>query len=103
VTIVPEATHLFEEPGAPEQVACLAASWFSTLRQLPQTMSLCILLYKNRAESIRIANDTPYALAAYICSKDPTRSAGVGRGADGLRDPLEIKAGLRVNGALTHS
>jgi len=27
--IVPEATHLFEEPGALERVAELAASWFA--------------------------------------------------------------------------
>jgi putative phosphoribosyl transferase len=26
--IVPGATHLFEEPGALEQVAALAANWF---------------------------------------------------------------------------
>jgi dienelactone hydrolase len=31
--IVPGATHLFEEPGALEQVVCLAAGWFS--RYLP--------------------------------------------------------------------
>lgn len=29
LAIVPGATHLFEEPGALEQVAALAASWFS--------------------------------------------------------------------------
>jgi pimeloyl-ACP methyl ester carboxylesterase len=33
LAIVPGATHLFEEPGALEQVAQLAASWF--LRYLP--------------------------------------------------------------------
>jgi hypothetical protein len=27
--IVPEATHLFEEPGALERVAVLAAEWFT--------------------------------------------------------------------------
>ncbi len=32
--IVPGATHLFEEPGALEQVARLAAQWFG--RFLPQ-------------------------------------------------------------------
>jgi putative phosphoribosyl transferase len=26
--VVPEATHLFEEPGALEQVAALAVDWF---------------------------------------------------------------------------
>lgn len=29
LAIVPEATHLFEEPGALEQVASLAAAWFT--------------------------------------------------------------------------
>ena len=27
--IIPEATHLFEEPGALEKVARLASSWFA--------------------------------------------------------------------------
>lgn len=30
IEIVPKATHLFEEPGALEQVAILASSWFTT-------------------------------------------------------------------------
>jgi hypothetical protein len=29
LVIVPGATHLFEEPGTLEQVAALAAQWFS--------------------------------------------------------------------------
>jgi hypothetical protein len=29
LTIVPGATHLFEEPGALEEVARLAAEWFT--------------------------------------------------------------------------
>jgi hypothetical protein len=33
LTIVPGATHLFEEPGTLEQVATLAAQWFTD--QLP--------------------------------------------------------------------
>jgi hypothetical protein len=28
LSIIPGATHLFEEPGALERVASLAASWF---------------------------------------------------------------------------
>jgi putative phosphoribosyl transferase len=28
LTIVPHATHLFEEPGALEEVACMAGDWF---------------------------------------------------------------------------
>jgi putative phosphoribosyl transferase len=30
LAVVPGATHLFEEPGAMEQVASLASSWFTT-------------------------------------------------------------------------
>jgi hypothetical protein len=30
LVIVPHATHLFEEPGALEQVAALAREWFTT-------------------------------------------------------------------------
>jgi pimeloyl-ACP methyl ester carboxylesterase len=33
LAVVPGATHLFEEPGALEQVAALAAGWF--MRHLP--------------------------------------------------------------------
>jgi hypothetical protein len=29
LVVVPDATHLFEEPGALEQVAELAARWFA--------------------------------------------------------------------------
>ena len=28
ITVIPGATHLFEEPGALEKVAALAAGWF---------------------------------------------------------------------------
>jgi putative phosphoribosyl transferase len=35
--IVPGATHLFEEPGALEEVAALAAGWF--LRYMPRNES----------------------------------------------------------------
>jgi len=30
LAVVPQATHLFEEPGTLEQVAELAARWFGT-------------------------------------------------------------------------
>ncbi|HEY6937494.1 MAG TPA: hypothetical protein VI424_10100, partial [Terriglobales bacterium] len=30
LTIVPQATHLFEEPGALEEVSRLAREWFQT-------------------------------------------------------------------------
>jgi aldehyde dehydrogenase (NAD+) len=39
---------------------------------------LCILPYDNEEEAIRIANDTPYGLAAYVWSKDPARARQVG-------------------------
>ncbi len=35
--IIPNATHLFEEPGALEQVARLARQWFQTYLRLPYT------------------------------------------------------------------
>jgi aldehyde dehydrogenase (NAD+) len=39
---------------------------------------LCILPYSSEEEAIRIANDTPYGLAAYVWSKDPARARQVG-------------------------
>ena len=52
---------------------------------------LCILPYRSEQEAIRIANDTPYGLAAYIWSKDLARAAHVGR---------RIRAGqITINGA----
>jgi len=52
---------------------------------------LCILPYKSEEEAIRIANDTPYGLAAYIWSGDLTRAARVGK---------RIRAGqVTINGA----
>jgi aldehyde dehydrogenase (NAD+) len=39
---------------------------------------LCILPYESEEEAIRIANDTPYGLAAYVWSKDPARARQVG-------------------------
>jgi pimeloyl-ACP methyl ester carboxylesterase len=30
LSVIPDATHLFEEPGALERVAKLAADWFTT-------------------------------------------------------------------------
>jgi aldehyde dehydrogenase (NAD+) len=39
---------------------------------------LCILPYQSEEEAIKIANDTPYGLAAYVWSKDPARARHVG-------------------------
>jgi aldehyde dehydrogenase (NAD+) len=39
---------------------------------------LCILPYDSEEEAIRIANDTPYGLAAYVWSKDPARARQIG-------------------------
>jgi len=38
---------------------------------------LCILPYDSEAEAIRIGNDTPYGLAAYVQSGDPARARRV--------------------------
>jgi aldehyde dehydrogenase (NAD+) len=52
---------------------------------------LCILPYKSEEEAIRIANDTPYGLAAYIWSGDLARAARVAK---------RIRAGqVTINGA----
>ncbi|HEV7442101.1 MAG TPA: aldehyde dehydrogenase family protein [Steroidobacteraceae bacterium] len=52
---------------------------------------LAILPYRDEEEAIRIANDTPYGLAAYIWSNDLARAGRVGR---------RIRAGrVTINGA----
>jgi len=52
---------------------------------------LCILPYENEEEAVRIANDTPYGLAAYVWSKDPARARQIG---------MRIRAGqVILNGA----
>ncbi len=52
---------------------------------------LAILPYRDEAEAIRIANDTPYGLQAYVWSKDLARADRVGR---------RIRAGrVTLNGA----
>src|SRR5262249_24766660 len=51
---------------------------------------LTILPYESEAEAIRIANDTPYGLQAYVWSKDVARASRVGR---------RIRAGrITING-----
>ncbi|HEY5103046.1 MAG TPA: aldehyde dehydrogenase family protein, partial [Steroidobacteraceae bacterium] len=40
---------------------------------------LCILPYATEEEAIRIANDTPYGLAAYVWSNDAARARQVGK------------------------
>jgi aldehyde dehydrogenase (NAD+) len=52
---------------------------------------LCILPYQSEEEAIRIANDTPYGLAAYVWSQDSVRARRVGN---------SIRAGqVALNGA----
>jgi aldehyde dehydrogenase (NAD+) len=52
---------------------------------------LAILPYETEAEAIKIANDTPYGLQAYVWSKDLARANRVGR---------QIRAGrITINGA----
>jgi aldehyde dehydrogenase (NAD+) len=51
---------------------------------------LAILPYRDEAEAIRIANDTPYGLQAYVWSRDLARASRVGR---------KIRAGrVTING-----
>ncbi len=40
---------------------------------------LCLLQYEDEEDAIRIANDTPYGLAAYVQSSDPERARRVAR------------------------
>jgi aldehyde dehydrogenase (NAD+) len=40
---------------------------------------LCILPYAGEDEAIRVANDTPYGLAAYVHSADPARARRLAR------------------------
>jgi len=52
---------------------------------------LCILPYQTEDEAVKIANDTPYGLAAYVWSKDNVRARRVGN---------RIRAGqVALNGA----
>ncbi len=52
---------------------------------------LCIVPYDSEEEAVRIANDTPYGLAAYVWSKDLARAERVGS---------QIRAGqVALNGA----
>lgn len=55
---------------------------------------LCILTYKDEAEAIRIANDTPYGLHAYVFSGSQQHGINVGE---------QLEAGrVSVNGAPHH-
>ena len=38
---------------------------------------LCILAYESEDDAVRIANDTPYGLSAYVSSGDVQRAFGV--------------------------
>jgi acyl-CoA reductase-like NAD-dependent aldehyde dehydrogenase len=40
---------------------------------------LCILAYSDDKDAIRIANDTPYGLAAYVSSGDEQRAAAIAK------------------------
>jgi aldehyde dehydrogenase (NAD+) len=52
---------------------------------------LCILPYQSEEDAVRIANDTPYGLAAYVWSEDKVRAKRVGN---------RIRAGqVALNGA----
>ena len=52
---------------------------------------LCIIPYDDESDALRIANDTPYGLAAYVWTSDPARALHISR---------EIRAGaVHINGA----
>jgi aldehyde dehydrogenase (NAD+) len=52
---------------------------------------LSILPYRDEEEAVRIANDTPYGLSAYLWSADPVRASRVAR---------RLRAGMvHINGA----
>ena len=52
---------------------------------------LCIIPYETEGDAVRIANDTPFGLAAYIWTADPERAWRVAR---------QIRAGaVQINGA----
>ena len=51
---------------------------------------LCVIGYKDEEDAIRIANDTPYGLAAYVQGEDPVRLRRVAS---------RIRAGIVVNNA----
>ncbi len=52
---------------------------------------LCLMPYRDEAEALRIANDTPYGLAAYVWSADTARARAVA---------CRLRAGMvQINGA----
>lgn len=56
---------------------------------------LSVISYADEADAIRIANDTPYGLAGYVFSSDPTKAARVA---------ARMKAGrIFINGAPTNA
>ena len=56
---------------------------------------LAIIPYRDEAEAISIANDTPFGLAAYVSSGDRAHAVRVAR---------ELKAGMvHINGAFADS
>ena len=40
---------------------------------------LCLLPYQNEEEAVRIANETPYGLAAFVSAEDPDRAGRIAR------------------------
>ncbi|OCK49476.1 aldehyde dehydrogenase [Chryseobacterium sp. CBo1] len=67
---------------------------------------LCIIPYKDEEDAIKIANDTPYGLAAYISSADPERAEKVASKIDAGRicingfrhDPMVPFGGFKQSG-----
>ncbi len=88
-------------PGRPDGLTKGYYVWPTVLADVDNSMAiaheeifgpvLVIIPYKDEAEAIRIANDTPFGLAAYVSSGDRDHAIRVAR---------EIRAGMvHINGA----
>ncbi len=94
--IVPGATHLFEEPGALEQVAALASGWFKRhlkTHERVETTSPEAVVYSTRAEAGRMLAQRlmSYAAAGAVVLGVPRGGLPVARAvADALGAPLDV-------------
>jgi len=94
--IVPGATHLFEEPGALEQVAGLAAEWFKLHLKTPETHARVTpvpTVYANRETAGRMLAERlgSYAGSNVVVLGVPRGGLPVAREvADALGAPLDV-------------
>lgn len=110
------ATLLAGGPGKPEGLEAgnfVKATVFTNVRNDMKIAQeeifgpvLCIIPYKDEEDAIRIANDTPYGLAAYISSADDERAVRVAEKIDAGRvcingfrhDPMVPFGGFKQSG-----